>query len=76
MRQLMAHCSKISTHTPLAGSDSSTESHSMPSGAISTHTPLAGSDGIRECLVWGWFCISTHTPLAGSDPMAVVRIQQ
>ena len=56
----------ISTHTPLAGSDSDLRRHIMQHIGISTHTPLAGSDrvsmGTRTAT-----SISTHTPLAGSD---------
>ena len=57
---------QISTHTPLAGSDSM----SIPNKCgvfISTHTPLAGSDGDLRDLERSIQIISTHTPLAGSD---------
>ena len=37
----------ISTHTPLAGRDESSEPYE-PTDYISTHTPLAGRDPVRH----------------------------
>ena len=41
---------RISIHTPLAGSDSSSRQRGAVSGMISIHAPLAGSD-IRQCIL-------------------------
>ena len=57
----------VSTHAPLAGSDTAFAPSGLIEQLVSTHAPLAGSDtafspsGLIEQLV------STHAPLAGSD---------
>ena len=60
-----ALCVVISTHTPLAGRDSISDTGRTTTN-ISTHTPLAGRDTIHRTNVQTKI-ISTHTPLAGRD---------
>ena len=56
----------ISIHTPLAGSDHTTQFPVSSPQLISIHTPLAGSDWefLEKKVIND---ISIHTPLAGSD---------
>ena len=60
---------KISTRTPLAGSDIIGR-HAADIKKISTRTPLAGSDQ-GACERRFHRKISTRTPLAGSDALTV-----
>ena len=56
----------VSTHAPLAGSDTAHQSKSAEY-SVSTHAPLAGSDARESRSKALDSTVSTHAPLAGSD---------
>ena len=68
MLYALTNWDSVSTHAPLAGSDS-VSAHVLPHRAVSTHAPLAGSDLSRQGDRIS-ARVSTHAPLAGSDHRA------